>query len=334
MDPAFTRLLHQLAPPSALLSFLPKESFPSADFQSSIHTVISTALSRPHPPPRSHIKRVLKALIENLESLRTQYGTEDDEIDEGLMSLYTELLVEPPEAIRGLNSATQKVPVGYTIPGPALRQKDSEIMTIYESPNVISGAGTTGFRTWEAALALCELLILSDRPRRSSTPMAFPPVHVGGQSVLELGAGTGAVSILAAKLGARKVLCTDGDSGMVNLAAGNVRVNKVGGVVECVQLLWGEEVGDGDGTDIRARLGLVLAADVVCRVAVGLEFIAHKVMCRRMIRKLSLLSLKKFPPCYQRIQMQRQLLRQHCATSAHLVYLTTVSQKKDSKLGR
>ncbi|CAN0225805.1 unnamed protein product, partial [Ectocarpus sp. 8 AP-2014] len=54
----------------------------------------------------------------------------------------------------------------------------------------------SGQRLWEGSLLLCAYLVELD---------------LQGKSVLELGAGTGIVGMLAAKLGAQTLILTDGD---------------------------------------------------------------------------------------------------------------------------
>ena len=72
-----------------------------------------------------------------------------------------------------------------------------------------------GWDIWESATeALCRCI-------------AAKPQLVQNRFVIELGAGVGVVSILAAKLGASLVLCTDYDSVALSLAARNSELNSV-----------------------------------------------------------------------------------------------------------
>lgn len=57
----------------------------------------------------------------------------------------------------------------------------------------------------------------------------------GGESVLDLGTGSGILAIAAAQLGARRVLALDVDAVAVRVAAENVSLNSVRGVVEIRQ---------------------------------------------------------------------------------------------------
>jgi protein-lysine N-methyltransferase EEF2KMT len=129
-------------------------------------------------------------------------------------------------------------------------------ITLLESRNIISSSGTTGFRTWEAALHLASYLT-----------SGHTSVQVAGKMVLELGAGTGCVSIACAKfLGAARVVATDGDEGVIDVLKANVFLNDLprDSVVASV-LRWGAGLQSSvltDGGDERP-FDLVLAADVV-----------------------------------------------------------------------
>lgn len=101
------------------------------------------------------------------------------------------------------------------VPDPDLDYREEPTITILERRHLISGALTTGFRTWEAALHLSSYLLT---PEGRSV--------IGGKSVLELGAGTGLLAILAAKhLNAKHVTTTDGDEGVVEALKENLFLN-------------------------------------------------------------------------------------------------------------
>lgn len=113
----------------------------------------------------------------------------------------------------------QKSYVTFTClpPNRTIQEDDVEepTLTLLERRHLISGSLTTGFRTWEAALHLGSYL-LSPTGRRL----------IEGKSVLELGAGTGFLGMLAAKhLGAKHVTTTDGDEGVVKALLENMQLN-------------------------------------------------------------------------------------------------------------
>lgn len=82
---------------------------------------------------------------------------------------------------------------------------------------------------------------------------------VQGRRVLELGAGTGFVSVVAACVGGR-VTCTDGDAGLLPLMAENAERNRHlwadGASFTAEQYMWGE------GNALGGPFDVVLAADV------------------------------------------------------------------------
>lgn len=135
-------------------------------------------------------------------------------------------------------------------------------ITLLESRSVISSSGTTGLRTWEAALHLGSYLASSRE-------------IVAGKNMLELGAGTGILSVLCAKgLGVNRIMATDGDEGVVDALKSNIFLNGLEGSrkIEASVLRWGrtirttafEEDFDDDPYDI------VLGADIVSTGSVEL----------------------------------------------------------------
>lgn len=113
----------------------------------------------------------------------------------------------------------------------------SHVIKIWERPRLISGHSTTGFRTWEAAVYLC-LYILRN----------VDVVGGSGENVLELGAGTGMVSMLLRKIrdAESRIFITDGDSELIsgglpkNLILNGIKPNETDGVF-LQRLIWGED---------------------------------------------------------------------------------------------
>lgn len=107
------------------------------------------------------------------------------------------------------DEAQQKCIVTYHM---SLLQPPLDI-DVLENRALISAAGTTGLRTWEAALHLGQFLCVNG-------PL------VAGKRVLELGVGTGYLSILCAKcLGAAHVIASDGAEEVVDNLADNFTMN-------------------------------------------------------------------------------------------------------------
>lgn len=110
---------------------------------------------------------------------------------------------------------------------------------ISEQPSLIAFGGTTGLRTWEASLLLSEWLLEQNIERKY---------------VLELGAGTGLVGILASKIGA-KVMATDGSDMVVTKLRGNFEMNHVS--IESRVLWWGDE-----DEILKRKWDLIVGADI------------------------------------------------------------------------
>ncbi|KAF2277924.1 uncharacterized protein EI97DRAFT_374076 [Westerdykella ornata] len=204
-------------------------------------------------PPDRYRQRVLKLLMTKIESAiedpeedvwphlsfcLPSKSLEGPEISDDLMNELSSLLSSTllPEAA----SAQQKAYVTYSFPLDRGDSRSSETasVTLLESRSVISASGTTGLRTWEAALLFGSFLV-SEGGRRI----------VQGRNVLELGAGTGMLSILCAKyLGVSRVLSTDGDESVVDAIKANVFLNGLDtekssqGLVRTAALKWGRHV--------------------------------------------------------------------------------------------
>lgn len=151
-------------------------------------------------------------------------------------------------------AAQQKCYLTYTVPSPSLFCPE---LTLLEARSVLASSGTTGLRTWEAALHLGTFL-------SSSGGLNL----IQGKTILELGAGTGFLSILCAKhLGARFVLATDGSAEVINDLESNICLNKLENtnlIIPAV-LKWGHSFSDDllNGLEDSRIYDLVLGADVV-----------------------------------------------------------------------
>ncbi|XP_028934532.1 protein-lysine methyltransferase METTL21D isoform X2 [Ornithorhynchus anatinus] len=126
-----------------------------------------------------------------------------------------------------------------TPPEPALRgfvrtveKRDGSVLRLHQY-----GSGGVGCVVWDAALVLAKYLETPGFSGDGARPLSR-------RSVLELGAGTGAVGLMAATLGANVVL-TDLEE-LQDLLKMNIDVNKhlVTGSVQAKVLKWGEEVAE------------------------------------------------------------------------------------------
>jgi len=178
-----------------------------------------------------------------------------DELMETLSALITQDL---PSSI---DEAQQRSWVTYDV---ADRPDVSHNMSLalLERRAVISGSGTTGLRTWEAALHFGSYLLSS-----SAASAVIRDKHV-----LELGGGTGFLSILSRKLGAAAVSATDGSPEVIDALRENIAANGCDNVTAGV-LRWGWSLQGSvvmDAVDTMNRgIDTVIAADVVCRTLIA-----------------------------------------------------------------
>lgn len=154
-------------------------------------------------------------------------------------------------------AAQQKNWVTYTLVDSSNTTPSQEpVVKLLENRYVISGAGTTGLRTWEAALHLGSYLL--------SSPEALSLVK--DKAVIELGAGTGLLSFMCAGyLGASKVISTDGDEGVVEALKDNAACNELAADTTFHQLWWGRAIKGGwlEQRVSPHACDLVVGADVV-----------------------------------------------------------------------
>ena len=150
-------------------------------------------------------------------------------------------------------TAQQKSFITYT--APVTIPKAPQI-TLLEAPSLLGSSGTTGFRTWEAALFLGAYLTSVDGRHL-----------VANQNVIEVGAGTGFLSILCAKhLNAQYVLATDGSREVIAGLETNIALNSLdeSSLIQTSVLQWGHtlinSVADCRGTG--KVYDLAIGADV------------------------------------------------------------------------
>ena len=190
--------------------------------------------------PSSYLRRFL--------TLAFFQGISDDLMN-SLSSFFSSHV--PSEAV----SAQQKSFVTYTLSSLPSNSDDTPAITLYEARNIVAAAGTTGLRTWEAALHLGNYLC------------GHASDLICGKSILELGAGTGYVSILCSKyLGAAHVLVTDGSDDVVSAFSTNFYLNGLqdSSLIEGKELRWGQALLGSEHPQWNSgrQIDLVLGADV------------------------------------------------------------------------
>jgi len=124
---------------------------------------------------------------------------------------------------------------------------------------------TTGSVVWDGAVCLADFLthstdiLLSHHPKFARDPLARSSWSWARSTVVELGAGLGLLSCTAALLGAKKVVCTDGDGSTLPMAARNAAAlrasNPETSPVQVQLLQWGKCA--------ERELGVPLPVDVV-----------------------------------------------------------------------
>ena len=184
------------------------------------------------------------------------------EISDDLSGCLAQYMAQPLPSASA--AAVQKGYVTYTAP-----RWDTNVpqTTLLEAPSLLAASGTTGLRTWEAALFLGTYLI-SEAGRK----------HVNRQKIIELGAGTGFLSILCAKyLNARYVLTTDGSREVVAELKANLELNNLeeGDLIKSAVLEWGHTLigGPADYRGADSPYDLVIGADVVREFLLSLIFL-------------------------------------------------------------
>ncbi len=152
-------------------------------------------------------------------------------------------------------SAQQKAYVTYYVSCLSSQAESIPTVTLLEARNIVAAAGTTGLKTWEAALHLGNYLCKN-----------FENL-IRGKSILELGAGTGYVSILCAKhLQATQVLATDGAEDVVANFSTNIYLNGLQGSskIEGKELTWGHALVGSEHPqwNLGRNIDLVTGADL------------------------------------------------------------------------
>lgn len=154
----------------------------------------------------------------------------------------------------------QQLHVQCYYPPMPLDELGVQPVLIKEARNLLSRGNNVGLRTWEAALHLAWYLSIQR------------PELVKGKNVLELGAGTGFLSLLCAgHLDASSVLATDGLGSVCESLQANVDLNRKENlqsarVPEVLQLDWTDDPAIEqlltDTKDSGKRFDLIIGADI------------------------------------------------------------------------
>lgn len=190
-------------------------------------------------------------------------------ISDNLTLALSSLLAQPLPS--EADAAQQRDYVTYH---PSLLRRDDRTelpeprVVLLESRSLISAAGTTGLRTWEAALHLGQYLCAE-------------PSLIKNKRVLELGAGTGYLAVLCARhLGSDRVIASDGSDEVVGYLSDSFFLNGLqsSSAVSATQLRWGHTlVGAewcGDGVDTVLGADITYDASVIPALVATLDELA------------------------------------------------------------
>lgn len=172
------------------------------------------------------------------------------------MSCYSDLISCPSRP--PLEEAQQLSYIKYTPPW-SLERENSQYIITSENRGLILASGTTGFRTWEAALHLGTFLSTLEGK-----------ALVENKNVVELGAGTGLISMYCAKyLGAASVTATDREPALIANIQDCVPLNDLQSrSFHAVTWEWGNSmVFEDDASACQTsppRYDVGLGADLVC----------------------------------------------------------------------
>ncbi|KAG5926442.1 hypothetical protein E4U53_003084 [Claviceps sorghi] len=211
------------------------------------------------PPDRYRIK-TLKDLVRQIESAIDDW--DKYEVSDAIMSTLSSLMAAPTPS--EVMTAQEKCFVTYHLSllddpsAPSICQKESQSLrpsiTLLENRSLIAAGGTTGLRTWEAALHMGQYLCQN-------------PTLVKGKHVLELGAGTGYLSILCVKhLQAVHVVASDGSAEVINNLPENLSINGLQEVsdVTPMEIQWGNALTGSEDERLNTAqpVDVVLGADI------------------------------------------------------------------------
>ncbi|KAH6838381.1 putative methyltransferase-domain-containing protein [Chaetomium sp. MPI-CAGE-AT-0009] len=226
-------------------------------------------------PPRRYRVKILKELMTRIESSIQDWDRHgiSDNLTFALSHLLSQPLPSETDAAQQRDYVTYHLSLLQTRPTAV----DPPHINLLESRSLISASGTTGLRTWEAALHLGQYLCAD-------------PSSVKSRRVLELGTGTGYLAVLCAKyLGSDRVIASDGSEEVANHLTDSFSLNGLRGSpkITAMQLRWGHTLV---GTEVDGeKLDTVLGADITYDVSVIPALVATLEDLGRLFPALSVL---------------------------------------------
>lgn len=211
-------------------------------------------------PTESNTKQEYNVLSELLRRIELAVkDAEEPDIYDPLFEICAEMClhVHGPEA----ETVQRDDWVSYAMSSSPTTLADESIVKLIEKPRVLSAGGCSGYRTWQAALALASIISVH----------GLSSGLFRGRKILELGAGTGLLSFICAsdEIGAT-VISTDGDETAVSrlqisASANGHSASDNSASFRSGQYLWGTPFEDtiiGDHL-VKSSFDLVIASDVV-----------------------------------------------------------------------
>ncbi|KAF9880670.1 hypothetical protein CkaCkLH20_01712 [Colletotrichum karsti] len=253
-DDSVNRLCSQYLQLEATLDYPPAQVIREPTAQNAIYKRLFSDEGPRYAPPARYRLRTLKELVAIIESSIEDW--DQHEVSEDLMTALSESLATPIPS--EASSVQQKSYVTYHLSGIEQHSSDQAAskpdITLLEARSLISASGTTGLRTWEAALHLGQYLCANRQ-------------IITGRRVLELGAGTGYLAILCAKhLAAARVVASDGSDDVINNLPESFFLNDLqdSELVRPMELRWGhalvgtedQQWNNGESVDV------VIGADI------------------------------------------------------------------------
>ncbi|KAL6936979.1 hypothetical protein ACO0OL_001531 [Hanseniaspora opuntiae] len=174
-------------------------------------------------------KRLIKIINENIMNGNITITNETiyEDLSEWLTVEESEYFMNKEYANVVDDLVTYQVPLGE-------KDKYAQIF-IKEQRELLASHGTTGFRTWEAAMVFFYYVT-------SVNPDIINEI-AHSKKALELGCGTGFLGIFLSKILRNTQFClTDGSNLVVDLCKENIQLNDVDNrSIDCKELLWGHQ---------------------------------------------------------------------------------------------
>ncbi|EXJ61985.1 hypothetical protein A1O7_02417 [Cladophialophora yegresii CBS 114405] len=209
VEPVVVKFYRQYMQQINELSYPPGSLLLAPDIQTCLYKYFFDANQNKFLPPPRYQTKVLRQIIREIEKSIKDPEEEQvsDQLYEHLGHLSGIPLPDPSEEAQQLRVHSYFPPLPYDEPGV-------QPVLIKEAHNLLSKGNNVGLRTWEGSLHLAWYLA-TQRPEL-----------VKGKNVLELGAGTGLLSLLCAgHLRASSVLATDGLGHVCECLEANIELN-------------------------------------------------------------------------------------------------------------